>query len=185
MCDPNDAKLQDVCHYAKGVANATGVHYGAAHVEIKAQLASNGGRFIKPVMMEIGARLSGGRKAAMTQAAYQNRWDPFRALIKSHLGEQILEGKSNMRSPPLHVQHWFLPVEQAGRIRSLHSVILDDDGLELETLHSHYWLVKPGDLVEKTTDITSCAGFVWLVGDKSKVEKDSKLVKSSFRIEFK
>jgi D-alanine-D-alanine ligase-like ATP-grasp enzyme len=184
MCDPNDPRLQKICDYAKGVARAVGVHYGAAHVEVKAQATADGRAYTEPIMMEIGARLSGGRKAVMTQAAYQNHqspWDPFKALIQSHLGRLEIDGHTP--SPPLHVQHLFLPVTQAGRVRARHC-ILDDAATKLETLHSFLWLVKPGDNVLKTTDITSCAGFVWLVGDKFKVQRDAELIISTFRIDY-
>jgi D-alanine-D-alanine ligase-like ATP-grasp enzyme len=184
MCDPNDPSLRVVCDYAKGVAKAVGVHYGAAHVEVKATAHGHGHVYADPIMMEIGARLSGGRKAVMTQAAYQNDhrpWDPFKALIQSHLGQLEIDGY--MPSPPLHVQHLFLPVTRAGRVRARHC-ILDDATSSLETLHSFFWLVKPGDNVLKTTDITSCAGFVWLVGDKFQVKRDAELILSTFRIDY-
>ncbi|CAB9496546.1 acetyl-CoA carboxylase biotin carboxylase [Seminavis robusta] len=184
MCDPNDPTLKEICDYAKGVARAVGIEYGAAHVEIKAKQISNPKDIIytHPVMMEIGARLSGGRKAIMTQAAYQNQWDPFEALIQSHLGEL---DDTTLSSPPLHVYHMFLPVEKAGRIKERNS-ILDDTGKAdnpIETLHSHFWLAKVGDHVQETTDITSCAGFVWLVGEKSKVRRDATLILDSFKLE--
>ena len=30
-------------------------------------------------------------------------------------------------------------------------------------------IVKKGDVVKETTDITSCAGFLWFIGDKKDV----------------
>jgi hypothetical protein len=40
--------------------------------------------------------------------------------------------------------------------------------------------VKVGDVVTATTDIVSCAGFVWLVGEKEQVDRDVKVLLSSF-----
>lgn len=36
-CNPNDPMLREIASYAKQVAHAVGIHYGAAHVELKAQ----------------------------------------------------------------------------------------------------------------------------------------------------
>lgn len=182
MCNPMDEHLQEICDYAKHIAQAVGIHYGAAHVELKAQLSSNDSYYTNPVMVEVGARLSGGRKATMTQAAYQhNKWDPFEALIQSHLG--TLDHQQQQPPPPLHVQHLFLPVPKSGRIRKLTS-LMDNDQDDLKTLHSHVWLVKEGDLAQETTDITSSAGFVWLVGEMDQVEQEANKIMSTFQLEI-
>lgn len=187
MCDPTDPALKEICDYAKGVAKSVGIQYGAAHVELKAKSTQDGDSYTNPIMMEVGARLSGGRKATMTQAAYLGSWDPFEALIESHLGVLNIDA---MAPPPHHVHHIFLPVEKNGRIRKISSFLDnnnkadEDPSLHLTTLHSRVWLVKVGDDVQETKDITSCAGFVWLVGERDTVVKESELIVSSYKMEF-
>jgi hypothetical protein len=199
ICDPTDEGLKEIVTYAKEVARAVGIHFGAAHVELKAQSSElsdkskttdhlTSSAFTNPVMIEVGARLSGGRKATMTQAAFQEStageslWDPFDALIRSHSG--ALHGTLTEHQPPkLYVRHLFLPIVTSGCVRRIHSVLLQQPN-RIATLHSHVFLVKEGDQVTETTDITSCAGFVWLVGEKTMVDHDAGLIWSTFRLEM-
>jgi biotin carboxylase len=191
ICDPNDPSLTSIVAYAKQVAQAVGIQYGAAHVELKAQnkicntTNVNGYRYEDPVMMEVGARLSGGRKATMTQAAV-NDWDPFIALIQSHCGQQVVPSSSMDFTPNLFVRHVFLPIEEAGKIQAI-EWLLDTTSTstnhhKLTTLHSSAMIVKVGDTVSKTTDITSCAGFVWLVGEREQVNQETEHVLATFKL---
>lgn len=179
ICDPNDPSFESIVSYAVGVAKAVGIHFGAGHVELKAQQQQADGCYVDPIMMEVGARLSGGRKATMTQAALNGEWDPFAALIDSHSGirPQVM---MDSYTPKNFVRHLFLPIERPGTIQSVQIDVSD-----LSSVHSHAMLVKEGDIVKETTDITSCAGFVWLVGDRSQVEMDTKSVLSSFQLQTK
>jgi len=172
-CDPNDAALKHVVEYSKRVAQAVGLRYGAGHVEVKA--TRDDGIYVDPCMMEVGARLSGGRKATMTQAAMGGSWDPFSALIDSHSG--VLPSFPPSFTPKSFVRHLFLPIESAGCIEEVQL-----DVTALTTLHSRAMIVKKGDVVKETTDITSCAGFLWFVGDKKDVAKDTERALSTFLI---
>lgn len=175
ICNPAD--YPTLLRYATNVAEAVGVEVGAAHVELKAEEV-NDGSFTNPVMIEVGARLSGGRKSIMTQSAVQN-WSPFEALIQSHCMEtcQIVSQNTNFLTPDKFVRHIFLPIEQKGRVENI-----DLDVSSLATLHSSAMIVKVGDIVKETTDIVSCAGFVWLVGDRELVDEDTDRVMSSFTV---
>lgn len=174
ICDPNDETLQHVVDYSLRVGHAVGIRYGAGHVEVKAELDFDG-TFVDPCMIEVGSRLSGGRKATMTQAALKGTWDPFSAMIDAHSGVQP-EFPSSF-TPKLFVQHLFLPVNRAGFVEDV-----ELDASDLNTLHSLAMLVKKGDFVKETTDITSCAGFLWFVGDKADVEHDVERALSSFKL---
>jgi D-alanine-D-alanine ligase-like ATP-grasp enzyme len=178
ICNPNDPLLESVVSYAVGVAKAVGIHFGAGHVELKAQEQADG-CYLDPVMMEVGARLSGGRKATMTQAVLNGKWDPFAALIDSHSGiqPQVMDSYT----PKHFVRHLFLPIDKSGTVERVHILNMS----ELPSMHSHAMIVKEGDIVKETTDITSCAGFVWLVGDRSQVETDTQSILSSFRLQIK
>lgn len=174
ICDPNDERLQHVVQYSIRVACAVGIRYGAAHVEVKASLDFDG-TFVDPCMIEVGSRLSGGRKATMTQAALKGSWDPFTAMIDSYSG--IPPEFPSTFTPNLFVGHLFLPVDSAGFVEDI-----ELDEADLTTLHSRAMLVSKGDFVKETTDITSCAGFLWLVGDKADVERDMVRALSSFKL---
>jgi biotin carboxylase len=174
ICDPNDETLQHVVEYCVRVGHAVGIRFGAGHVEVKAELDFDG-TFVDPCMIEVGSRLSGGRKATMTQAALKGAWDPFSAMIDAHSGVQPKFPSSF--TPKLFVQHLFLPVDRTGYVEDVHL-----DETDLTTLHSLAMIVKKGDFVKETTDITSCAGFLWFVGEKADVEHDAERALSSFKL---
>uniref|UniRef100_A0A7S2VB62 ATP-grasp domain-containing protein n=1 Tax=Entomoneis paludosa TaxID=265537 RepID=A0A7S2VB62_9STRA len=196
ICDPHHDSLSAVVEYAKQVAMAVGIRYGAGHVELKARprTARLGEdedfdcmTWTDPCLMEVGARLSGGRKAAMAKEAVDH-WNPFLALILSHCGESCPLPRT--RTPSQFVKHLFLPIPQTGTIQSVALPVASSgnekstDGLvSIPTLHSHVLLVRPGQQVKETTDIVSCAGFAWLVGpSKSAVERDAEKLLSCFHI---
>ena len=175
ICNPDD--YPSLLRYATKVTEAVGVRVGAAHVELKAEEVNNGS-FANPVMIEVGARLSGGRKSIMAQSAIQN-WNPFEALIQSHSMEtcEIVSQNTNFLTPNKFVRHIFLPIEKKGRVEKI-----DLDVSSLTTLHSSAMICKVGDIVDETTDIVTCAGFVWLVGDRKQVDEDTDAVMSSFAL---
>lgn len=180
ICNPHDHP--ELISYARSVARAVGIKYGAAHVELKARQDERG-QYTDPIMIEVGARLSGGRKSTMAREAVGG-WDPFAILIESHCG--VGQGCRQVRItsgvgylvPDRFVRHVFLPVERSGRVKEVRSF----DDASLLTVYSKAILIKAGDVVEETTDILSCAGFVWLVGEKEDVDRDTEAVLSSFSL---
>lgn len=68
MVNPHDKKYIALVKYAEGVCRAVGIRYGMAHCEIKATFDEKLGRWVNPAMIEVGARLAGGRKAVMAEA---------------------------------------------------------------------------------------------------------------------
>jgi len=176
ICNPADHP--DLVSYACDVARAVGIRYGAAHVELKAGQDGDG-RYVDPVMIEVGARLSGGRKSTMAQAAIGD-WDPFASLIESHCGgncQRRIPQSVKFLTPKQFVRHIFLPIDEGGTVKEIRL-----QAPTLATLHSSAVIVKAGDVVEETTDIVSCAGFVWLVGEREQVEKDTNEILSSFSL---
>jgi tRNA A64-2'-O-ribosylphosphate transferase len=200
ICNPYDPALNVITKFAIDVASAVGIECGAAHVELKATLID--GIYMNPCLIEVGARLSGGRKASMTQAALaatvsrdspasDSPWNPFRALIASHCG---FVGFSTLKSSVVHqlyffkprhfVRHLFLPIEESGQIKMIHGLVHDVTSCNLSTFHSMAMLIRKGDTVERTTDITTCAGFLWLVGERHLVNKDTKTFLETFKVEI-
>lgn len=170
ICNPKD--FPELVTYAIKVAESVGVEYGAAHVELKATLHANG-TFTNPTLIEVGARLSGGRKSTMAQMAVEG-WNPFTSLILSHSDCPCPIRSGSYLSPSKFVRHVFLAIETSGKITRF------DFTDTMTTLHSVARLVKVGDVVKATTDILSCAGFVWLVGSKDEVDRDTKELMASF-----
>lgn len=175
ICDPADYPA--LVSYARDVAEAVGIRYGAAHVELKARQGADG-TWAAPTMIEVGARLSGGRKSILAQTAIDG-WDPFASLIESHCGEHVrgMPEDAEYLRPDRFARHVFLPIETPGKVEE---VQLETSGLT--TLHSSAVIVKVGDVVRPTTDILSCAGFVWMVGEKKQVDIDTKKILSSFNL---
>lgn len=174
--NPHDPTFVEVVTYASQVAQAVGVKHGAAHVELKAVLGEDG-EFHNPVMIEVGARLSGGRKATMARAIVQD-WVPFTNLILSHCGLSVEERTADF-SPQQFARHLFFPVDHSGTISKLQ---VDTSGCT--TVELMVTMMKEGDTVQRTSDIVSCAGFVWLVGEKSQVQDDTKQIRSTFQMKI-
>jgi ATP-grasp domain len=176
ICNPHDPALAEVVMYATNVAQAVGVEYGAAHVELKAT-KNNVGIYHRPVMIEVGARLSGGRKGSIAKAVVR-QWDPFRSLILSHCGLLCDPYPTNF-APHIFARHLFLPIDKSGTIRRIHVETSQYSSVECCAM-----MVKVGDVVEKTSDIVSCAGFVWLMGEESCVQNDTEQIRTTFEIQM-
>eukprot|EP00547_Thalassionema_nitzschioides_P013257 CAMPEP_0194263056 /NCGR_PEP_ID=MMETSP0158-20130606/46860_1 /TAXON_ID=33649 /ORGANISM="Thalassionema nitzschioides, Strain L26-B" /LENGTH=484 /DNA_ID=CAMNT_0039003225 /DNA_START=203 /DNA_END=1654 /DNA_ORIENTATION=+ len=99
----HDPKHSVLVRYAEGICRAVGIKYGLGHVELIATFSEEKKRYVDPVMVEIGARLAGGRKAIMAQKAVPG-WYPFEAMIDSYCGFPI-------RVPPS-----FTPVKAARHV---------------------------------------------------------------------
>ncbi|KAL3803732.1 hypothetical protein HJC23_003786 [Cyclotella cryptica] len=171
ICNPGD--YPELVAYAIDVARAVGIRYGAAHVELKSIFGEDG-LYKNPTMIEVGARLSGGRKSILAKEAIPN-WNPFIALIQSHCGGPCPVSFVRHLTPKKFVRHIFLPVEKPGRITKF-----EFSDSCLGTYHSSARILQVGDIVRETTDILSHAGFVWLVGAKDEVDRDTKKLLSSY-----
>lgn len=177
LLDRDDAKLHQIISYAKKVADALGIRYGAAHLELKSFYCEKSQAYTNPCMIEIGARLSGGRKATLSQAVTEG-WHPFRALVESHCGRKVVFPTS-FSPGGKHARHLFLPHLNSGKVVKIEGTERFES---LSSYHSHFILTKAGDTVDRTTDITSCSGFVWLVGTRATVEADARAVWDTFAI---
>ena len=177
MMDPTDSRLAFVVEYAIQVARAVGIMYGAGHIELKADYSSDSNRYVNPCLIEVGARLSGGRKASLS-AEVISEWDPFRALIDSHTGNVINLPKSFSIGDKV-ASHLFLHNTKSSVVTSIEGT---EDIASLRTHFAHSILTKVGDRVEPTSDITTSAGFVWLVGSRKEIEKDSDTIKRAFHV---
>mmetsp|Transcript_2389 Transcript_2389/g.3348 ORF Transcript_2389/g.3348 Transcript_2389/m.3348 type:complete len:542 (-) Transcript_2389:1575-3200(-) len=176
MCDPHSKTYSNLVRYAEGIARAVGIKFGMAHVELKSVYNEERGKYIEPVMIEVGARLAGGKKAIMAEKTVPG-WCPFDAMLDAHCGFPIQVPPSF--SPALHAKHVYIPSKQVGVVKSISGA----DFERLETYDSHIMLCEPGSKVTVSTDIYSFAGFVWLIGKYEDVERDARLARDGFSIE--
>ena len=70
MDDSHSPVYAALVRYGEGIFCAVGIKYGMSHVEPKAKYDTERGRYINPTMIEVAARLAGGRKAIMSQAPF-------------------------------------------------------------------------------------------------------------------
>ena len=170
MCYPN--AYPELVEYAKAVAKAVGIKYGAANVELKAKKGRNE-EYYNPTLIKIVARLPNGKKTMMCATGC----NPYSALIEAHCGS--CHKKQDDFQPTQFVRHLFLPIAEEGKVTGLNY-----DFTSLTTLHSKFLPLKVGDYVSKSTGHISCAGFIWLTGDRSDVEKDTEKIVSTFQIDI-
>ena len=92
MVDPHDKAYASLVRYGEGVCRAVGIKYGMAHIELKAEFDPNVGRWINPVMIEVGARMAGGRKSVMAEGKpFLSQLAPLLSLlaIVGHCNREI------------------------------------------------------------------------------------------------
>uniref|UniRef100_A0A7S4I5S5 ATP-grasp domain-containing protein n=1 Tax=Odontella aurita TaxID=265563 RepID=A0A7S4I5S5_9STRA len=176
MVDPHDSKYSNLVRYGEGIARAVGIKYGFAHVELKAEYDAAKDKYVDPVMIEVGARLAGGRKAIMAQATVPG-WLPFDAMVDAHCGFPV-------RVPPSFrpvgkARHVFIPSDKAGTVKSMKGTDFD----RLGTYNAHVMMVELGQKVKKSTDLLSFAGYCWLIGSEEDVERDTKSARGEFVVE--
>jgi len=176
MCDPHSPKYSNLVRYAEGITRAVGIKYGLAHVEVKAIYNEEKKKYMDPVMIEVGARLAGGRKAIMAQASIRD-WRPFDAMLDAHCGFPLQVPRTF--TPSWHAKHVYIPCNKAGILKSVSGI----DFERLQTYHSHVALCEVGKPIEKSTSIMSFPAFVWLCGIREDVERDAILARSEFQVE--
>ena len=177
MVDPQSRAYAELVRYAEGVGRAVGIKYGMAHVEIKAEFDERRNKWINPVMIEVGARLAGGRKAIMAENTIIG-WHPFDAMVDAHCGFPVRMPPSF--SPAQKCVQAFVPSDKNGILVGIKGGDFD----RLPTYHDSVMLKKIGDKVVRARDIMSFAAYCWLIGEDSEaVLRDAKLAREEFMVE--
>lgn len=157
---PTAPRLDDVIGYARGVLDAVGMRFGAAHVEL--MLTDEG-----PRLIEIGARPHGGGQPRFCRIATGDSQVDRTVKYFARLGP-IPDGFALRR----HVLVVFLINRTAGTVRN--AEVLDD----VQGLASHHFSVvhfRNGEHLEPTRDLFGSLdlGFVVLAHeDRGQVQAD-------------
>eukprot|EP00546_Thalassionema_frauenfeldii_P009199 CAMPEP_0178922006 /NCGR_PEP_ID=MMETSP0786-20121207/15894_1 /TAXON_ID=186022 /ORGANISM="Thalassionema frauenfeldii, Strain CCMP 1798" /LENGTH=532 /DNA_ID=CAMNT_0020596283 /DNA_START=173 /DNA_END=1771 /DNA_ORIENTATION=- len=178
LVDCHSPKYSALVRYAEGICRAVGVKYGFAHVELMSTYSDEKERFIDPVMVEVGARLAGGRKAIMAEKVVPG-WYPFEALLDASCGFPVRVPPSF--TPLKAARHVYIPnnSKKSGILKSYKG----DDFERLPTYDSHEVIKHVGKPIEKSISIMSFPAFVWLIGDEEQVAKDSVAARNEFIVE--
>lgn len=176
MVDPHSKVFSELVRYAEGVCRAVGIKYGMAHVEVKADYDAKRNKWVSPVMIEVGARLAGGRKAIMAEETIVG-WHPFDAMVDAHCGFPV-------RMPPTFhpskkAVQAFIASDKSGVLKS----IKGGDFERFGSYHDHIMLKNVGDQVVRAKDIMSFVAYVWFIGDEDDVKRDAKLAREEFVVE--
>mmetsp|Transcript_32577 Transcript_32577/g.68496 ORF Transcript_32577/g.68496 Transcript_32577/m.68496 type:complete len:181 (+) Transcript_32577:1344-1886(+) len=133
--------------------------------------------FVKsPVMIEVGARLAGGRKAIMAEETVVG-WHPFDAMVDAHCGFPVRMPPSF--HPSKKAVQSFIASDKSGVLKS----IKGDDFARFGTYHDHVMLKKVGDKVVRAKDIMSFTAYVWFIGDDDDVKRDAQKAREEFIVE--
>jgi len=176
MVDPQSRAYGELVRYAEGVCRAVGIKYGMAHVEIKAEFDEKRNKWINPVMIEVGARLAGGRKAIMAENTIVG-WHPFDAMVDAHCGFPVRMPPSF--TPAQKCVQAFIPSDKNGILVDIKGADFD----RLSTYHDSVMLKNIGDKVVRARDIMSFAAYCWLIGEEEAVLRDAKLAREEFIVE--
>uniref|UniRef100_A0A7S4RCM3 ATP-grasp domain-containing protein n=2 Tax=Ditylum brightwellii TaxID=49249 RepID=A0A7S4RCM3_9STRA len=176
MVDPHSDTYAALVRYAEGVCRAVGIKYGFAHVELMSRYDEKKNKFVEPVMVEVGARLAGGRKAIMAGATVPG-WKPFDAMVDAHCGVPV---RVPARFSPAKIaKQVYVPSTKSGKLIGVEG----DDFDRLKTYDSSIMLVKVGDQVKRARDLMSFCAYVWLIGSKEDVEADAKKARDEFIVD--
>mmetsp|Transcript_12764 Transcript_12764/g.26878 ORF Transcript_12764/g.26878 Transcript_12764/m.26878 type:complete len:570 (-) Transcript_12764:202-1911(-) len=176
MVDPHDKAYASLVRYAEGVCRAVGIKYGMAHIEIKAEYDSKLGRWINPAMIEVGARMAGGRKSVMAEAVIPG-WYPFAAMVDAHCGFPVLIPPSFR--PVKQATHVFIPSDKDGILKSMSGENFE----RLPTYYDHALSAKIGKRVRKSKEIGSFCAHLWLTGTTEEVQRDAERARAEFIVE--
>eukprot|EP00746_Dinoflagellata_sp_MGD_P066139 gnl/MRDRNA2_/MRDRNA2_274493_c0_seq1.p1 gnl/MRDRNA2_/MRDRNA2_274493_c0~~gnl/MRDRNA2_/MRDRNA2_274493_c0_seq1.p1 ORF type:complete len:165 (+),score=27.80 gnl/MRDRNA2_/MRDRNA2_274493_c0_seq1:62-496(+) len=129
-------------------------------------------------MVEVGARRPGGQKTEML-AQLVPTWDPYVAQVLTSCGKP--PPLPDSFSPLKHVRHCFFHIVKAGVVTAVRG---EAEIRALKSYHSMSVMAKVGQFAKETTDIVSCAGFVWLVGTcRQQLDADEQTARSCFMVE--
>jgi ATP-grasp domain-containing protein len=159
---PRHGEQQDqVVPYVESVLDALGIRYGPAHTEV--MLTASG-----PVLVESGARLHGSVPDGVI-----DRCTPSHQAVTA---EAYLEPESVARAAG-HPYELAAGAFCVMLISQHEGRIVSDAGMrEIEALPSFAGTINmlgPGDRLERTVDLFSCPGFVYLIDpDRGQLKRD-------------
>ncbi len=167
--DSDAPELQAVIAYAVQVCKALGIETGVAHAEIKIDAQG-------PVLIEVGARLVGGRIGELWQRF--SDFDPFEATISAFLGE-VMPARSINFEKKLAVA--YCPVWHA--ITRIAAIEGESDIEMLSSYVSHKIVARIGQPFGPTRDLESLAATVWLANtDSEQLARDMDVVTDLLRL---
>lgn len=176
MVDPHDRKYSFLVKYAEGVCRAVGIKYGMAHVELKSHFDEKRNRWVEPVMIEVGARLAGGRKAIMAELTVPD-WCPFDAMVDAHCGFPVRMPRSF--TPEKYALQVYLSADKTGILKKFHG----DDFERLPTYNSDMKLKRFGEYVGPARQLNSFAAYLWLIGDQEDIRRDANRARDEFFVD--
>ena len=160
----DDPAVPELVDYARGVLDAVGLRFGAAHIEI---MSTDGG----PVLIEIGARPHGGGHPRFNRVATGD--SQVDRTVRSLIGAAVPAGYALVR----HQICVFHIARASGVVRN--AAVLD----AILDLPSHYFSVRhlaDGDHVETTRSLVDSLEFGFVVlshPDQAQVERDYRVVR--------
>lgn len=129
-----------------------------------------------PVMIEVGARLAGGRKAIMAQQTIPN-WQPFDAMVDAHCGFPVRMPPSF--KPDKFAIQAYVSADKTGILKNYHG----DDFERLPTYNSHIILKNIGEEVKPARELMSFAAYVWLIGQPEDIRRDANRARDEFFVD--
>jgi biotin carboxylase len=168
----DDPKTAHIRAYGLKVAEVFQIHYGPAHIEIKDDPLRG------PTMVEIGARLAGGKIPSLIQHA--TNFDPFRATV-----EVFARGTTEVPTPIMYREHCALvmcPSFNSGIVRSIHGI---EEIQALPSYFTHILTIKPGDPLVPSVTFNFDPLFVFLSHpDRQQIQADARAVHRLFSVEW-
>lgn len=159
---PLDDQHKALFEYSCKALDALGIRWGASHNEV--MLTEKG-----PVLIELGARMSGGPVLALAKTATGS--NQLELMVEAYLNGTISTTSYTLQKTVVPV---FLNAKNSGRVSNAEIL---DPLRSLPTCIDSQFCLKNGDLVSKTIDVYSTLGMIALAGERSAVFEDYQVIR--------
>eukprot|EP00543_Licmophora_paradoxa_P003776 CAMPEP_0202441236 /NCGR_PEP_ID=MMETSP1360-20130828/677_1 /ASSEMBLY_ACC=CAM_ASM_000848 /TAXON_ID=515479 /ORGANISM="Licmophora paradoxa, Strain CCMP2313" /LENGTH=504 /DNA_ID=CAMNT_0049056093 /DNA_START=103 /DNA_END=1617 /DNA_ORIENTATION=- len=163
--------LADILEYTQGVITSLGFCNGALHAEV--MYVPNRG----PVLVEMNCRLHGGNAQWVVPAEICMGYSQLSVFMDAYMNH----GEGQFRSVPAEPTTKFAgcyQVKMRSHVEGPLEDVIPSQLVRIQSLksyHSHWFTVKPGDMILKTRDMPSVPGEVTLIHeDNDQLESDYK-----------
>jgi len=162
-----DEKIETLVDYALLAADALGIEWGAVHCEVKVDEQG-------PVFIECAARLCGAENTKLNRKAIG--YGQPELVAKAYLDPDSFRSYPRIYKRRMEAQNVYLICRQRGVVSSYDKL---SKLYELPSFVDCVIKVGVGDRVQRTRDIPSCPGYVFMVSKTWKqLELDRKAIRS-------
>ncbi|MER5699819.1 ATP-grasp domain-containing protein [Streptomyces mirabilis] len=153
---PDESPVPELVAYTRAVLDALGIRHGAAHSEVK--MTCRG-----PVLVETGARISGGMLPSLHDVSLGQNQAALVALAYAHPQEFLAAYAGRSYQPRQPAMGYTVATSADGVVRAVDAKTLAAINA-LPTVHQTVVNLAPGQRIRPTVDLGTCTMRIYLTG---------------------